>query len=82
MSNPFKKCRFPFHFKGQKYEGCPVDPDDSTKRWCSTKVYPNGTHVSGQGEWGHCSPTCPSHDGKCLLVLTEDHTPLHHRNDL
>ena len=69
-SKPFKRCQFPFTHNGHTYHGCPVDPDDPTKKWCSTKIYSNGTHVSGQGEWGHCSTTCPSHsDSKLSSVI-------------
>ena len=42
-----------------KFLGCPIDPDDNTKYWCSTKVDPNGNHVVNQSEFGHCSRNCP-----------------------
>ena len=40
-----------------------MDPDDKTKRWCSTKVDSNGNHVVKQNEYGHCSKNCPIHNG-------------------
>ncbi len=58
--NPNADCVFPFNYKGRQYNGCPVDPDDSSKRWCSTKVDSDGNHVGGQGQYGHCGRGCPS----------------------
>ena len=29
------------------------------KFWCSTRVDAGGNHVTGTGEWGHCSAACP-----------------------
>jgi len=52
-------CIFPFIWYGKTYNGCPIDPDDSSQRWCSTKVDSNGNHITGQGNWGHCSSKCP-----------------------
>ena len=40
-----------------------MDPDDKTKRWCSTKVDSNGNHVVKQNQFGHCSKNCPIHNG-------------------
>jgi hypothetical protein len=31
--DPNKPCVFPFKHNGQTYFGCPVDPDDASKRW-------------------------------------------------
>ena len=39
------------------YNGCAMDTMDG-KFWCSTKVDRFGQHVSGKGEWGHCSDNC------------------------
>ena len=58
---PFAPCIFPFSYNGIIHWGCPKDPDDSRKRWCSTLVDNSGQHVSGQNQWGHCSITCPIH---------------------
>ena len=55
-------CVFPFTYQGRRYNGCPVDPEDLSKRWCSTLVDGNGLHVGGQGEYGHCAPACPTDD--------------------
>ena len=52
-------CIFPFTWKDEKYNGCPIDPVDSSQRWCSTKVDSNGNHITGQGNWGHCDSKCP-----------------------
>ena len=57
---PFKQCIFPFIHKGVTYSGCPSDPDNPNKRWCSTLVDAAGNHVVGQNQYGHCSPTCPT----------------------
>ena len=35
-----------------------VDADDGIP-WCSTKTDPNGQHIGGQGQWGHCPDSCP-----------------------
>ena len=42
---------------------CPIDPEDSSKRWCSTQVDSNGVHVGGGGHYGQCGPSCPADDG-------------------
>merc|ERR1719219_550576 len=57
-----KKCIFPFTWKGVTYNGCPVDPQESTERWCSTKVDSAGNHVTGEKEFGYCASNCPKHD--------------------
>ena len=55
-----KKCVLPFTHNGRTHTRCPIDPDDSSKFWCSTKVDNRGNHVVGQREYGHCSPRlCP-----------------------
>ena len=59
--SPFARCVFPFKHDGNIYWGCPVDPDDSRKRWCSTMVDRNGHHISGRNEYGHCDVNCPIH---------------------
>ena len=69
--NPGKPCVFPFIYDGRSYSGCPIDPDDSSKRWCSTKVDDKGQHVPKQNEYGHCASNCPKSNptnqslGKC-----------------
>ncbi|XP_059081531.1 peroxidase-like [Tigriopus californicus] len=59
--NPGKPCIFPFTYQGVTYKGCPIDPEDSSKRWCSTRTDRSGNHVTGQGEYGHCDQSCPIH---------------------
>ena len=55
---PEQECIFPFTFNNFTYHGCPTDPNDESKRWCSTKTDENGTHITGDGNWGHCTPGC------------------------
>ena len=55
---PETECIFPFTFNNFTYHGCPTDPYDETKRWCSTKTDENGVHVSSNGTWGYCTPGC------------------------
>ncbi len=55
--NPNAACVFPFKHNDQTYFGCPIDPEDSSKRWCSTKVDANGNHLTGQGAYGECGPS-------------------------
>ena len=62
-------CIFPFTYGGVSYNYCPVDPDEPSKRWCSTKVDASGTHVTGTGEYGHCGPDCPV-QGKLTFGIT------------
>ena len=59
--DPYKKCVFPFTWNGNTYYGCPTDPDDSSKTWCSTSVDGRGNHVTGQKKYGFCNEACPKH---------------------
>ena len=59
--DPYQRCIFPFIWSGQKYYGCPVDPNNNAIRWCSTSVDRNGYHVTGQGRYGYCDNSCPDH---------------------
>ena len=59
--NPGRDCIFPFKWNGQTFNSCPVDSDDKSKWWCSTKVDSNGNHVPNQNEYGHCGSSCPAH---------------------
>jgi len=59
--DPYRQCIFPFTWNGQTYYGCPVDPENNSYRWCSTKVDGYGNHVTGQGRYGYCDNSCPSH---------------------
>lgn len=58
--DPSTKCVFPFIYKGLEHFGCPVDPEDNSRRWCSTEVDENGEHVSGKEKYGFCLDTCPT----------------------
>ena len=51
-------CKFPFIYKGKKYNGCALVDADHNKPWCSVRVNGNGEHIGGQGLWGHCSSSC------------------------
>ena len=57
--NPNQKCVLPFKHDGVTYTRCPVDPQDDSKHWCSTRVDRNGVHVPNVRQWGHCGPNCP-----------------------
>ena len=52
-----KKCIFPFTQMGVTYNACTMDWDSYGKAWCSTKVFPNGSHV--HNEYGYCTEDCP-----------------------
>ena len=52
-------CVFPFRYNGVFYNECTLVAADDNKPWCSTRVYDNGTHVSGGGHYGNCGPRCP-----------------------
>ena len=51
-------CKFPFIYKGVKYETCTnVDQGPySGGYWCSTQTFANGNHVTGS--WGYCQEYC------------------------
>ena len=53
-----------------------VDADDGIP-WCSTKTDPNGQHIGGQGQWGHCPDSCPvagrDQDKESSVILTSIH---------
>ena len=57
----FQKCIFPFKWNGNTYYGCPIDPDDNSKTWCSTRVDQGGNHITGQNKYGFCNEACPKH---------------------
>jgi len=57
--SPNSRCVLPFTYNGRTYYECPVDPEDSTKFWCSTQVDQNGNHISNIGAYGHCGSSCP-----------------------
>ena len=51
-----KHCRFPFVYRGKRYEGC-TDVDSPGKKWC----YVNQDQIAD--EWGYCSVKCPTSTG-------------------
>ena len=73
--DPYQQCIFPFTWDGKTYYGCPVDPDDKTKIWCSTQVDGYGNHVTGKGKYGYCSNTCPKHQLSPKTNGKEDKVP-------
>ena len=62
--NTNANCVLPFTWQGQTYHGCPVDPDDPSKRWCSTQIDNLGHHVTGKNQYGFCSKECSIHIGQ------------------
>ena len=48
--------------------GCPIDHEDNSKRWCSTKVDSNGNHIANQNEYGYCADDCPTSDGEDIII--------------
>jgi len=70
--DPEKECIFPFNHDNLTYYGCPIDPEDKTKRWCSTKTDENGVHISGDGAWGYCTPGCKAHISPEELLIGTD----------
>ena len=73
--DPGKSCVFPFKFNGVVNTECTLQSASDGIPWCSTLTDESGTHVSGQGKWGHCAPECllltivrePSVDELCGL---------------
>lgn len=58
----FKRCKFPFIYKGKTYNGCTTI--DENKSWCFTNVDGNNmvdwngnNHVEKM--WGYCNQFCP-----------------------
>jgi len=70
--DPGSKCVFPFTHNGLEYVGCPPDPIDTSRRWCSTETDGNGEHVSGSNKYGFCSDKCPISLTTDDVVLVED----------
>ena len=67
--DPKKPCIFPFKFKGEKYFGCPPDPEVRGRRWCSTAVDNRGNHITGKGNFGFCEESCPKHKTPSKSIL-------------
>ena len=64
---------FPFVHNNVTYYGCPTDPEDEIRRWCSTKTDENDVHVDNEDAWGYCESSCNPH----ILSQTFDHPPIH-----
>ena len=59
-----KKCfKITIHFLG-----CPVDHEDNSKKWCSTKVDLNNNHIANQNEWGYCADDCANSSGDAIII--------------
>jgi len=56
-----RACQFPFIVNGQSFSSCTSSGD--SRAWCSTKVDQNNNHISGVGEWGYCTASCPDDSG-------------------
>eukprot|EP00092_Neocalanus_flemingeri_P045430 GFUD01050759.1.p1 GENE.GFUD01050759.1~~GFUD01050759.1.p1 ORF type:complete len:228 (+),score=24.58 GFUD01050759.1:2-685(+) len=54
---PNRPCIFPFRYGGVTYNSCTTA--DLGQPWCSTATYTNGSHISGLGQYGLCTTTCP-----------------------
>jgi len=50
-------CRFPFTFKGVKYDACTTDHSENGAPWCAVQVNNRGRVV--RGRWGDCAGNCP-----------------------
>jgi len=50
-------CRFPFTFKGVKYDACTTDHSENGAPWCAVQVNNIGRVV--RGRWGDCAGNCP-----------------------
>ena len=61
--DPDSPCIFPFTHNGVLNTECTTE--GLGLPWCSTRVWPNGTHVSGRGLYGLCSPSCPGGERRC-----------------
>ena len=59
-ADPGKSCVFPFIAGGVTFTECTLagNSDDDPNHWCSTLIDESGTHVGGQGKWGHCASEC------------------------
>jgi len=70
--DPETECILPFTHDNVTYYGCPTDPEDATRRWCSTKTDKNGVHIPNQNAWGYCTPGCkPEIDIDELEIVTD-----------
>ena len=68
---PEEECIFPFKHDNITYYGCPIDPIDETRRWCSTLIDDNGVHVNSK--WGYCTPGCKPAEGIEIPVDVNDY---------
>ena len=56
--------------------GCPIDHEDNSKRWCSTKVDSNGNHIANQNEFGYCADDCPTSNGEDIIIDETTENPI------
>ena len=67
------QCKIPFIWRKNsdhpyvQYWGCPVDPEDPSKTWCSTEIDVNGKHKTRIRAYGFCSNGCPKHKDKPVV---------------
>ena len=64
-------CVFPFRYRNKTHLGCTTEDAVDGLAWCSTKVDEAGNHVTGQDEFGPCSPSC-SRDLICRVLAVKD----------
>jgi len=53
-------CKFPFTYKGVRYETCTTDHSENGAPWCAVQVNRLGRVI--QGRWGDCAENCPGSD--------------------
>ena len=60
----FQKCKFPFTYKGETYEGCIPSSEKPGKTWCPTELDSNGVWGPDEQDeeyYGFCNDNCPLH---------------------
>lgn len=77
-ANADRPCVFPFTLAatGTTYTTCTADLDTGGKRWCSTAVDAEGTHLAGNGNWGYCNEGCPGMPPAASPAPTTMPTPM------
>merc|ERR1712110_263676 len=59
-------CKFPFAYKGQKYNKC-ISTDVESITWCATKTDSNDAFV--EPDWGWCPDSC---GGNTIININDD----------
>ena len=61
----FQKCKFPFTYKGETYEGCIPSSEKPGQTWCPTELDSNGVWGPDEQDeeyYGFCNENCPLHN--------------------